>query len=215
MPEKQRTNAHDPESARKEQGFILVFALMVLVVLSLMGGAAMMVRNTEQQLVGNTEIVENNFYTAETVTIEGATSIENMDDSILLKPASFPTWLQPDDDDATLRTLLTDSSQWPNAKITPKGTSFTTGDRKITPIGYAPDGAATGDRLWYAGVQGNLRSDKNSYDQCSGSDLSEQTKVEKCYTVYGMYDVKSGKGKAYSGRKLLMVGYKKMLYYPE
>jgi hypothetical protein len=214
MPEKQRTNAHDPESARKEQGFILVFALMVLVVLSLMGGAAMMVRNTEQQLVGNSEIVENNFYAAETVTIEGATNIENMADSILLKVASFPTWLQPDED-KTIRELLADSSQWPNAKITPQGTSFTAGDRKITPIGYAPNGASTGDRLWYAAVQGNLRSDDNSYDICSGSDLSDETKVEKCYTVYGMYDVKSGKGKAYSGRKLLMVGYKKTLYYPE
>ncbi len=215
MPEKQRTNARNPELARNQQGFILIFALMVLVVLSLMGGAAMTVRNTEQQLIGNTEIVENNFYAAETVTLEGATSVENMADSILLKVASFPTWLQPDDDDATLREVLTDPGQWPNAKITPKETSFTAGDRKITPIGYASDGAATGDRLWYAAVQGNLRSDTNSYDVCSGSDLSEQTKVEKCYTVYGMYDVKSGKGKAYSGRKLLMVGYKKTLYYPE
>ncbi len=201
--------------AGDEQGFVLVLALMVLVVLSLMGTAAMMVRNTELQLTSNTEIVETNFYAVETVTVEGATNIELLDDDILLNVASFPDWLKPDDGDGTLRDLLTDSSQWPNAQITPEKTSFTSGDRDIVPIGYDSDGTSGKDRIWYAAVQGNLRSDASSYDICSGSDLSDETQVEKCYTVYGMYDVESGTGKAYSGRKMLMIGYKKTLYYTE
>lgn len=199
----------------QEQGFILILVLMILVVLSLMGGAAMLMRNTEQQLINNVEVVDTNFYAAETIAVEGATAIENTDDSILLKVASLPSWLRPDDDIATLRKLLTHSAQWPNGSITPKETMFTSGDRKITPAGYVTDGTSATDRLRYAAVQGNLRSDNNSYDLCAGSELNDQTKVEKCYTVYGMYDVKSGAGKAYNGRKLIMLGYRKTLYNPE
>lgn len=198
-----------------ERGFVLVLALMILVVLSLMSVAAMTVRNTEVQLSSNTEIIETNFYAAETVTVEGATNIELLDDDILLEEASFPDWLKPDDGDGTLRNLLTESGQWPNAQITPEETSFTSGDRDIVPSGYESDGTSDKDRIWYAAVQGNLRSDASSYDICTGSDLSLDTQVEKCYTVYGMYDVESGTGKSYSGRKMLMVGYKKTLYYTE
>lgn len=209
----QRIISHK-QSGDQAQGFVLVLVLMVLVVLSLMGGAAMLMRNTEQQLISNVEIFDTNFYAAETIAVEGATTIENTDDSILLQVASLPTWLQPDNDTGTLRLLLTHADQWPNASITPAETSFTSGDRKITPTGYSSDGTSAKDRLRYAAVQGNLRSDTNSYDICTGSNLSDETKVEKCYTVYGMYDVKSGTDKAYSGRKLLMLGYRKTLYYP-
>ena len=91
----------------------------------------------------------------------------------------------------------------------PEGPVFNGGDRNITPAGYAADGTVNGDRIWYAAVQGNLNSDSTSYQICRGSDLSDPTKVEKCDSVYGMYDVKSGAGKAYPGRRMMMVGYKK------
>ena len=216
-----------------EQGFIMVMALMMLVVLSLMATAAMSVRNTELAIVRNTETVLSNFFGVEAVTLEGATVLENIDkvasDKDALSKLDEPSfncttvdpnsdvlpnrlpdtlcWLQPN---AAGTIKLRENADWHNAgTMKPEGTVFNGGDRNITPAGYAADGTVNGDRIWYAAVQGNLNSDSTSYQICRGSDLSDPTKVEKCYSVYGMYDVKSGAGKAYPGRRMMMVGYKK------
>ena len=216
-----------------EQGFIMVMALMMLVVLSLMATAAMSVRNTELAIVRNTETVLSNFFGVEAVTLEGATVLENIDkvasDKDALSKLDEPSldrttvdpnsdvlpnrspdtlcWLQPN---AAGTIKLRENANWHNAgTMKPEGTVFNGGDRNITPAGYAADGTVNGDRIWYAAVQGNLNSDSTSYQICRGSDLSDPTKVEKCYSVYGMYDVKSGAGKAFPGRRMMMVGYKK------
>lgn len=191
-----------------EQGFIMVMALMMLVVLSLMATAAMTVRNTELAIVRNTEIVLSNFFGVEAVTLEGATVLENLPDATLRNETAFPAWLKPNDPDVLPVIDLGISSQWSTAGgIDPQETVFKGGDRSITPSGYKDSGA--NDNIWYAAVQGNLAADADQYDICRGSDLSDPTKVEKCYSVYGMYDVKSGAGKAYPGRRMMMVGYKK------
>ncbi|ADW18222.1 hypothetical protein Despr_2074 [Desulfobulbus propionicus DSM 2032] len=220
MPSKTYSTWQGKPPLDNEHGFVMVMALMMLVVLSIMGGASMMIRNTEQQIVRNTEIIHTNFYAVEAVTVEGATAIENLSDTDLLedplKSLSLAThkWLRPNDPDGGSVIDLEISANWPDPLITPQATSFTVGDRDIVPNGYDSDGTKDKDRIWYAAVQGNLNSDNNSYDICAGSDVSNSEKVEKCYTVYGMYDVKSGTGKAYAGRRLLMVGYKKTVYLP-
>lgn len=215
-----------PALANNEQGFVLVMALMILVVLSIMGTAAMTVRNTEVMIATNAEIIQHNFYALEAVTLEGTAVIEETDDDTLLNynnptwaiPADL-TWLQRNDPGPPLLIDLTKSGTWSGSLISPQGTSINKAkfpepadpknpDRfSIEPPGFNPP-----DRIQYAAVQGNLNSDNNEYDICAGSDLSDATKQEKCYSVFGMYDVNSGAGKAYSGRRMLMVGYKKTVY---
>lgn len=189
--------------AANEQGFVLVLALVMLVILSIMGTAAMTVRNTEVAVVANTEVMQNNFYALEAVTLEGTTALENTADGVLLNLDAAPlSWLKPNDPDSPPVIDLSKSSIWGN------GNSQETALAKIKPAGYP---AAT-DRIRFAAVQGNMNSDDDAYDLCKGSDRSSGDKFEKCYSVYGMYDVKSGAGKAYSGRRMLMVGYKKTVY---
>jgi len=207
-----------PPAADDEQGFILVLALGMLVVLSIMGTAAMTVRNTEVAIVANAEVMQNTFYALEAVTLEGTTEIENIKpDSILINlgdptkpppPSPKYDWLKPNDPDLPPLIYISKSSTWSGGgQISPKETGLAS----IKPPGYTTAGADP-DRIRYAAVQGNLHSDENEYDACAGSDLSDETKRVKCYSVYGMYDVKSGAGKAYSGRRMLLVGYKKTVY---
>ena len=224
-----------------EQGFIMVMALMMLVVLSLMATAAMTVRNTELAIVRNSEVMLNNFYLDEAVMLAAASMLENVPELAYDIPSSKKDehalskvtvgydcnaidpnfyaegnpkpddlcWLFPNEED------LTDSSKWhqnlPNFKpVNLNETKLNT----FIPNGYASDGTVNGDRIWYAGAQGNLNKDPYRYDICRGSNLSDPTKSEKCYSLYGMYDVKPGVGKAYTGRRMMMVGYRKTIYNP-
>lgn len=197
---------------KDEQGFIMVLALMMLVILSIMGSAAMMVRNTEQQITVNTEVLHHNFFAVEAVALEGAARINKEIDlyndknpAALFDPlsfTSFPSWMRADS--AALD--LTQSSQWPSPTISPENTHLT-GVADITPNGYASDGTSAGDRIWYAVEEGPNNG------RCEGTSLTQEDKVEMCYSIYGMYDVKAGAGKTYSGRRLLNVGYKKVVYF--
>ena len=210
-----------------EHGFVMVMALMMLVVLSLMATAAMSVRNTEQAIVRNTEVMVTNFFGVEAVTLEGASMLEgtnndnlrdidtidcNNDPNTAGVPPSNLCWLRPN---AAGAIDLSFNAQWPTGGaggIVPHVTTFNGGNRSITPAGYAPDGTVNGDRIWYAAVQGNLAADADQYEICRGSNLSDPVKMEKCYSVHGMYDVKPAAGKAFTGRRMMMVGYKKTVY---
>lgn len=210
--------------ATNEQGFILVMALLMLVVLSLMGTAAMTVRNTEVSIATNAEIIQHNFYALEAVTLEGTAVLEETDDNTLRNLDTAPlAWLKPNDPDVLPPIDPIDLSKratWSSPQITPQDTSINKtkfpepadpenpNRFSIEPPGYSNPP----DHIQYAAVQGNLHSDANQYDLCAGSDQSDPTKQEKCYSVFGMYDVRSGSGKAYSGRRMLMVGYKKTVY---
>ena len=75
----------------------------------------------------------------------------------------------------------------------------------ITPQGYndvpASSAAfASGNRMGFA------VSDKGV---CGGS-LTDPTKQERCFDVFGMYDV--DKDSWYSGKMMLMIGYKRVVY---
>ncbi|MCP4339038.1 MAG: hypothetical protein GY799_09180, partial [Desulfobulbaceae bacterium] len=127
-------------------------------------------------------------------------AIAAMPDAVLKDSTAFPAWLKVKDPLVPID--LDQSAQWPSGLILPNGTTLNGGDTNITPPGYAPDGTTNGDRIWYAALD---------LGACGGS-LTDPTKVEKCYDVYGMYDVKSGGGKSYHGKMMLAVGYKRVVY---
>lgn len=213
-------------AARNEQGFVLIMALLMLVVLSIMSAAALSVRNTEVSIASNGEIIQHNFYALEAVSLEGTAAIEATNNASLISyndvDWSVPTelsWLQRNDPDQPVANLidLSKGVTWSGDKITPQKTSLGLPESadpadpdqfSIVPPGY--DGSQ--DRIQYAAVLGNLYSSTNQYAICKGSDLSDPGKQENCYNVFGLYDVKSGPGKAYSGYRMLMVGYKKTVY---
>lgn len=182
----------------EESGFVLITALMFMVILAIMGVASMSIRNTEQTVTQNAEIFQNNFYAVEAVTLEGATKIDAAPDATLKDVAAFPGWLKVKNP-ATINLNL--SAQWPGVVI-PADTSLNGGVTNITPPGYVSNGTAAGDRIWYAAVD---------LGACGGS-VTDPTKVEKCYDIYGMYDVKPGAGKSYHGKMMLAVGYKRVVY---
>lgn len=187
-------------------GYILITALLFMVILTIMGTASVGIRNTEQQITKNSEIFQHNFYTLEAVTLEGASAIENLSDTILLDSANFPSWLKVEDASTIDLTL---NSHWPSGFIVPSETSLDTNPTNITPPGYASDGTTNGDRVWYSAVETiNVNGDA----LCEGGSVSDPTKMAKCYDVYGMYDINSGAGKTYTGKGMMQVGYQKNVY---
>ena len=190
-----------------ERGAALVTALLVLVILTIMGTVAMMIRNTEQSIVLNSEVFQHNFYSLEGVTLEGAHVLDNINDKCLLNftdpscPPAF-NWLKPyDATNAALKMTL--QTNWPSGSILPKATSLNADPTRIIPPGYNDTGASTGDRVWYSALDRGV---------CAGASLTDPTKTEKCYDVYGMYDIKRGGGKAYTGHMMLLVGYQQVVY---
>lgn len=188
----------------KEDGVVLVTALLFMVILTIMGAAAMSIRNTEQTITRNSEIFQSNFYTTEAAALEGVTELENLADDTLYDNApysAFPMWLKHSSVGLNFDLV----AEWDPASypVQPGETSLTGGDTKITPPGYAPDGTVNGDRIWYVAT---------SLGRCAADDVSVQFPRTDCYHIHGMYDIKAGSGKAYHGKRLLKIGYKKRLY---
>jgi len=188
---------------RNERGAVLVLALLMLVILSIMGAFALTISSLEQRITSNSEIFQHNFYAVEAVTLEGAAALNQTDDAEFVD-AAYPDnidGLELDDPSINLRL----SAQWHDANpgIVPEPTSLTAAAVDIRPPGYDSDGTVDGDRIWYARTDNGV---------CFGASLTDPDKEERCFDVYGMYDVKRGAGKAYTGRMLLTVGYKKIVY---
>ena len=184
-----------------EKGAVLVVALLMLVILSIMGAFAMSISMIEQKVTSNSEVFQHNFYTVEATTLEAAARIEEdyTDDQLLDLVSSAIPWLKLHDPAIDLR----QSVQWPHAMILPSETELIITPTDITPAGYAPDTTAAGDRIWHAALDRGI---------CAGGSLTDPTKEEHCYDIYGMYDIKRGSGKSYTGRMLMTVGYKNVLY---
>lgn len=190
-----------------EDGVVLVTALLILVVLTLMGVAAMSIRNTERSITMNNEVSQHNFYVAEAVTLEGASAVEQLPDTVLSDPAAYPLWLKVEDPAINLEL----SSQWPSGLIAPRNTTLTGPASNIVPNGYNSDGTAAGDRIWTAVIDGGVAAGSSvTYSSGAGG----TTKQERIFDVYGMYDVKPGAGKSYHGKKMMVVGYKKQIDMP-
>lgn len=196
---------------KSQDGAVLVMALLMLVILSIMGAFALTISSVEQRVTMNSEVFQNNFYAAEAVTLEGAAMITETDDEDLLDfgGADYPTWLGEDHDGSNgFTALLRQSNQWRKAGgvagfPVPEDTDMNVDPINILPAGYNSDGTAAGDRIWYSAVDNGV---------CFMSSITDPTREERCYDVFGMYDVKRGAGKTYSGRLMLNVGYKKVVY---
>ena len=195
------------KSIANDEGVVLVTALLMLAVLTLMGVAAMSIRNTEQSISANNEVSQHNFYAVEAVTLEGAAAIEQLSDAVLNDSTTFPLWLQP----IGTAIDLEDSSVWPGGAFSPRGTTLTGAATDITPAGYTPNGTSAGDRIWSGAIDQGLASGSSvTY----GSGSAGMTKQERIFDAYGIYDVKSGAGKTYHGKMMLVVGYKKQVDAP-
>ena len=197
-------NIPQTDPLANERGAALVTALLVMVILTIMGTVAMTIRNTEQSIVVNSEVFQHNFYTLEAVTFEGAHLLDNLGEtpypSVLLDPSAFPAWLK---EDPTKDPALEMFKQvnWPSGQITPATTSFDGSGQTVNTNFLQglrlPLGA---DRIQYAAIDRGV---------CKGGSLSPPPgrPQERCYDVYGMYDVKRGAGKAYSGHQMLQIGF--------
>ena len=192
------------QNISNQDGVVLVTALLMLVVLTIMGVAAISVRNTEQSITLNSEVFQHNFYSVEAVTLEGVAEVEKLSDAVLNNPGSYPSWLRQDNPAIDLE----NSSQWPSGLIIPRNTALTLPATNITPGGYASNGTSAGDRIWSAAIDQGLASGSSVTYGAGG------TTLEKMFDVYGMYDVKPGGGKSYHGKMMLVVGYKKQVQAP-
>lgn len=195
------------QKINNQDGVVLVTAMLMLVVLTIMGVAAMTIRNTEQSITANSEVFQHNFYTVEAVTLEGVAAIQNLSDTELNSAATYPSWLRSENSAIDLE----DNSQWPSGLIIPQDTALTLTATNITPGGYAPDGTSAGDRIWNAAIDMGLAPNSSvTYGSGSGGTTTQ----ERMFDVYGMYDVKPGAGKSYHGKMMLVVGYKKQVSTP-
>ena len=195
---------------RNNDGAVLVTALLMMVVLSIMSAFAMTVSMIEQKVTTNSEVFQHNFYSAEGVMLEGAAILDLIPDTTLQNPATFPGWLRQEDPIPSNRAILLDqSNQWPSALILPADTTLQTAVTNLTPAGYAPDGTTVGDRIWNAALDIGPCGGAGG---TQGGNLANPNTTEQCYEIYGMYDVKRGQGKSFTGRMMMTVGYKKVIY---
>ena len=190
-----------------DQGMVLVIALMVMVILSLLAAFATTMSNTERMIAANDEVYTHNFYGAEAVCVEAGANLEAIPNGNLKTTTTWGAgktypWLEsampadPDPDgDGQPGTDLELQANWPMAGA-PQVIPATTALPNITPPGSAPP-----DRIQYAaqkiGVSGTLIMGQ------------PQTSV---FALYGMYDVNRGVGKSYTGKVLIAMGFKKLVY---
>jgi len=73
---------------KKEEGSILIVALIMLVLLTLLGIAATTTTDIETQIAGNEKLYKMNLYSAESAAMQCAQVLETTDMSDI-----FPTWV--------------------------------------------------------------------------------------------------------------------------
>jgi Tfp pilus assembly protein PilX len=118
----------DKHISIKEDGFILVAGMMILLILTLIGIAATTTTVYELQISGNDTVAKQVFYDAESAAYEGAQRLENETDTDNLKAArSRHHWLFMMSEK---NSLVTDKTQWNNNKLL-SGMSTTDSSVKI------------------------------------------------------------------------------------
>jgi len=90
-----------------EDGSTIVFALLILVVLTILGISSATTSTIEMKIVHNEKIYQRNFYQAESATMEAAERIEIEKDTDQLRPGlTNYVWLKDDTID------MTDMTNW-------------------------------------------------------------------------------------------------------
>jgi len=114
----------------REDGFVLVLSLMVLVVLTLLGISATDTSIIEVQIAGNDNVAKMLFYNAESAAHEAAQRLQNERDENKLKAARTPfVWLS--EETKTQALLAGGDSNWnssvaENSKISGANANTTT-----------------------------------------------------------------------------------------
>ena len=88
---------------KNEDGFVLVTAMVMLVILTLLGTFALNATKFELQIAGNDRMHKKIFYLAESAANEGAQNLETEDDADNLRPKlSTKSWLHEENKIANL-----------------------------------------------------------------------------------------------------------------
>jgi len=76
-----------PVVLRNENGMVVIFALMILVLLTIIGIASTNISNTEIQMAGNELAYQQNFYRAEGAAMQAVGLLEGLADPKVTKPS--------------------------------------------------------------------------------------------------------------------------------
>jgi hypothetical protein len=196
---------------RSEQGAVLVVALLMLVILSIMGAFAMTISMIEQRVTLNSEVFQHNLYTVEATTLEAAARIDDGDDTDLLNAGSPPFgWIIPQNPNALI-VDLSQSGNWPHPSY-PLNETNLPAPMDLKPQGYNFTNTVADDKIMYGATDRLTSAGEPNCPAGSAGSVTYGSPQEHCYDVYGIYDIKRGNGKAYSGRMMMKIGYKKVLY---
>jgi len=98
----------------KEEGSILIVALIMLVLLTLMGISATTLTDIELQIAGNEMVSRANFYNAEAAAMENIQLLANTGDAITDPTDPTMPWLNLDTE-LPVPNDITDQANWTNA----------------------------------------------------------------------------------------------------
>lgn len=177
----------------REDGYVLILAMAVLLVLTILGIAGVKNSTVELQIAGNERISTVNFYYAEGAAYEGAQKVMNEDDNETLLPALNPS---PTDTD-----LIKTAAEENDVELVDNANLDQNDDGEFTEDDLAKIATATVDTVADSDVVVKNLVTLNQIP--SGSSLALGASRLYDYSVYG-YGEKENKGNV-----LVKVGVKK------
>jgi Tfp pilus assembly protein PilX len=195
-----------------ERGVVLVMSMLLLVILSLLGALSLRIANNEVLTAGNSEESIMKFYMLEGVGLEGVARLEYQNDGSACPGCRVEklynvkdlavgdlVWLDEVYSVTTTAPDLTIIDNWASASTKALGVAdgLSVGNQySLEPLGYDE---SLGDRVRYA-LQDNGRTGIYS--------IGSSDPVIRGYEIYGLYDVKRGSGKAFTGKGIVEMGYR-------
>jgi hypothetical protein len=223
------------QPVNNEGGFVLVFALIILVVLTLMGAFSTQIANNEIMTAGNQQGYLTTFYMFEGVGLEGVAYLEYQNKTGNDCGASFPTeclvkelynvettnlgWLDEvfsgNTSKATYDLTVTDTGATADntvmPRVAPYPNNWTNGGVKVQRIDTP---LRTGNALaleptGYNEGDGDLvRFAVQDNGRTGIYSIGSSDPDIRGYKLYGLYDVKRGSGKTFPGRSVMEMGYR-------
>jgi hypothetical protein len=223
------------QPVNNEGGFVLVFALIILVVLTLMGVFSTQIANNEIMTAGNQQGYLTTFYMFEGVGLEGVAYLEYQNktgnDCDLTSPTECRVKELYDVETTTLGWLdevfsgttskntydltvtntgaAVDDTDLP--RVAPYPTNWTTAGAKVQRVDIPlRTGAALAlEPTGYTEATGDLvRFAVQDNGRTGIYSIGSSDPEIRGYKLYGLYDVKRGSGKALPGRSVMEMGYR-------
>jgi hypothetical protein len=194
-----------------ERGVVLVMSMLLLVILSLLGALSLRIANNEVLTAGNSEESIMKFYMLEGVGLEGVARLEYQNDGSTCPGCRVEKlynvkdladedvkWLDEVYSGTATASDLTIIDNWASpTRASAVAESLSVDEQySLEPLGYDE---GSGDRVRYA-VQDNGRTGIYS--------IGSSDPVIRGYEIYGLYDVKRGSGKAFTGKGIVEMGYR-------